>query len=281
MTNTAGESRHFKTSDGVKLHYLEAGSGSALVLVPGWSQSAEQFKYQLEGLSDRYHCIAVDMRGHARSNSANTASIPASALPLGVVRSSASQSDTNPTSSAFSSWSVFTRSPSDRPQRSSRQTRTRSISRRRAASMSFSRCGRVVAPDPTSLTSRRRPNSSSLHSPASPRAAGAVSSGRGLRRERRAPPVQKPPYDRGLKLAVFSGVWACHNGMSENYSLFTGGPQCRSREIRRKRAILTHRGVTPVGVCPPKLLRQRSAGCGQDHLSGGYSENLQVVLHGT
>ena len=39
----------------------------------------------------------------SRSNSANTASIPASALPLGVVRSSASQSDTNPTSSAFSS----------------------------------------------------------------------------------------------------------------------------------------------------------------------------------
>ena len=67
MTNTAGESRHFKTSDGVKLHYLEAGSGSALVLVPGWSQSAEQFKYQLEGLSDRYHCIAVDMRGHGES----------------------------------------------------------------------------------------------------------------------------------------------------------------------------------------------------------------------
>ena len=31
--------------------------------------------------------------------------------------------------------------------------RTRSISRRRTASMSFSRCGRVVAPDPTSLTS--------------------------------------------------------------------------------------------------------------------------------
>ena len=27
--------------------------------------------------------------------------------------------------------------------------------------------------------------------------------------------------NRGLKLAVFSGVWACHNGMFENYSLFT------------------------------------------------------------
>ena len=27
--------------------------------------------------------------------------------------------------------------------------------------------------------------------------------------------------NRGLKLAVFSGVWACHNGIFENYSLFT------------------------------------------------------------
>ena len=44
-------------------------------------------------------------------------------------------------------------STSDRPQRSSRHTRTASISRRRAASMSSSRFGRVVAPDPTSFTS--------------------------------------------------------------------------------------------------------------------------------
>ena len=27
--------------------------------------------------------------------------------------------------------------------------------------------------------------------------------------------------NRGLKLAMFSGVWACHNGMFENCSLFT------------------------------------------------------------
>ena len=45
-------------------------------------------------------------------------------------------------------WCVLTRSTSDRPQRSSRQTRTRSISRRLAAAMSFSRWGRVVAPEP-------------------------------------------------------------------------------------------------------------------------------------
>ena len=52
------------TSDGVNLHYLEAGSGTPILMIPGWSQTAEQFKYQLSGLSDRYRVIAVDMRGH-------------------------------------------------------------------------------------------------------------------------------------------------------------------------------------------------------------------------
>jgi pimeloyl-ACP methyl ester carboxylesterase len=56
------------TSDGVQLHYLEAGSGKPILMIPGWSQSAEQFKYQLSGLSDRYRVIAVDMRGHGESD---------------------------------------------------------------------------------------------------------------------------------------------------------------------------------------------------------------------
>ena len=50
MTNTAGESKHFKTSDGVKLHYLGAEAGQPLVMIPSWSQPAEQFKYQINGL---------------------------------------------------------------------------------------------------------------------------------------------------------------------------------------------------------------------------------------
>ncbi|MGD8715725.1 MAG: alpha/beta hydrolase [Desulfobacterales bacterium] len=62
-----GKSKHITTSDGVKLHYLEAGSGQALVMIPGWSQTAEQFKYQIQGLSDRYRTIALDMRGHGES----------------------------------------------------------------------------------------------------------------------------------------------------------------------------------------------------------------------
>ena len=59
------------TSDGVKLQYLEAGSGKSLVMIPGWSQTAEQFKHQLLGLSDRYHVIALDMRGHGESEKPN------------------------------------------------------------------------------------------------------------------------------------------------------------------------------------------------------------------
>lgn len=61
-------SRSFMTSDGVRLNYLEAGSGKTLVMIPGWSQTAAQFKFQIDGLSDRYHIIAVDMRGHGDSD---------------------------------------------------------------------------------------------------------------------------------------------------------------------------------------------------------------------
>jgi len=67
MTDSVGKSRYFKTSDGVNLHYLEAGSGPPLVMIPGWSQTAEQFKHQIDVLSGRYRCIAIDMRGHGES----------------------------------------------------------------------------------------------------------------------------------------------------------------------------------------------------------------------
>jgi len=56
------------TSDGVTLRYLEAGSGVPLVMIPGWSQTAAQFKHQIEGLSGRYRVIALDMRGQGDSD---------------------------------------------------------------------------------------------------------------------------------------------------------------------------------------------------------------------
>jgi non-heme chloroperoxidase len=69
----AAESKEgfFTTSDGVRLHYIEAGSGDVLVMIPGWSQTAAQFKHQIAGLSDRYRVIAIDMRGHGESDKPN------------------------------------------------------------------------------------------------------------------------------------------------------------------------------------------------------------------
>src|SRR6266480_3345561 len=64
----AGGPGFVTTSDGYKLRYEEAGSGKPLVCIPGWSQTAAQFKHQLTGLGDRYRVIAVDMRGHGESD---------------------------------------------------------------------------------------------------------------------------------------------------------------------------------------------------------------------
>jgi non-heme chloroperoxidase len=59
------------TNDGVTLRYAEAGSGTPIVCIPGWSQTAAQFKGQIDGLSERYRVIAVDMRGHGESDKPN------------------------------------------------------------------------------------------------------------------------------------------------------------------------------------------------------------------
>jgi non-heme chloroperoxidase len=64
-------SKYFRTYDGVRLHYLEAGAGKPLVLVHGFSQTAEQFKFQIEGMADRYRVIALDLRGHGESDKPN------------------------------------------------------------------------------------------------------------------------------------------------------------------------------------------------------------------
>jgi non-heme chloroperoxidase len=60
--------RSVMTGDGVRLNVLEAGSGRPLVMIPGWSQTAAQWRRQLEGLSGRYRTLAIDMRGHGDSD---------------------------------------------------------------------------------------------------------------------------------------------------------------------------------------------------------------------
>lgn len=55
------------TSDGVRLHYLEAGEGPDMLLVPGWSQTAATWRHQIAEFSQTYHVVAVDHRGHGLS----------------------------------------------------------------------------------------------------------------------------------------------------------------------------------------------------------------------
>ncbi|HUA33034.1 MAG TPA: alpha/beta fold hydrolase [Candidatus Binataceae bacterium] len=55
--------------DGVRIYYEERGSGPAVLLSHGYSASARMWEGQLSALSDRFHIIAWDMRGHDRSDS--------------------------------------------------------------------------------------------------------------------------------------------------------------------------------------------------------------------
>ena len=57
----------FRTSDGTTLNYMSAGQGKPIVMLHGWSQSAEQFKYQIPVFAEHYQAIAVDLRGHGES----------------------------------------------------------------------------------------------------------------------------------------------------------------------------------------------------------------------
>jgi len=61
-------SRHFVTSDGVKLHYLEAGSGPPLVFVPGWTMPAWIWEPQLRYFGATHRVVALDPRGQGRSD---------------------------------------------------------------------------------------------------------------------------------------------------------------------------------------------------------------------
>jgi len=65
-------SRYFRTSDGVRLHYLEAGRGPTIVFVPGWTMPAEIWEPQIRHFAPNYRVIAFDPRGQGASEVART-----------------------------------------------------------------------------------------------------------------------------------------------------------------------------------------------------------------
>lgn len=57
-----------KASDGVKLYYEEAGSGSTLIFVHEFAGDRHSWEPQLRFFSRRYHCVAFNARGYPSSD---------------------------------------------------------------------------------------------------------------------------------------------------------------------------------------------------------------------
>nr|WP_282961756.1 alpha/beta hydrolase [Plastoroseomonas hellenica] len=62
-----GIDRFFTSSDGVRLHYVDAGRGRPLVLVPGWCMPAWIWEQQVAALAFSHRVIAFDPRSQGQS----------------------------------------------------------------------------------------------------------------------------------------------------------------------------------------------------------------------
>ncbi len=67
-SSTPIRSGFFTTSDGVRLHYLEAGQGDSIVFVSGWTMPAEIWEPQIRHFSARYRVVALDPRSQGESD---------------------------------------------------------------------------------------------------------------------------------------------------------------------------------------------------------------------
>lgn len=72
----AFESGYVTTSDGVRLHYLEAGSGPSLVFVPGWTMPAEIWEEQIRHFAGSHRVVAIDPRSQGRSEKVTEGHFP-------------------------------------------------------------------------------------------------------------------------------------------------------------------------------------------------------------
>ena len=60
---------HFVTVNGLRVHYIETGSGPAVVLIHGNAGSVEDFSYRtIPVLCSEYRIVAIDRPGHGKSD---------------------------------------------------------------------------------------------------------------------------------------------------------------------------------------------------------------------
>src|ERR1700678_1681721 len=77
-TAATTKSGFFKTSDGISIHYLEAGSGRPIVFIPGWTMPAWIWQKQIDEFSKKYYVIAVDPRSQGESDKPPNGHLPES-----------------------------------------------------------------------------------------------------------------------------------------------------------------------------------------------------------
>jgi non-heme chloroperoxidase len=65
-----------KTSDGVRIHYVEAGEGRPIVFIPGWMMPGWIWQKQIDELSKKYRVIAVDPRSQGESDKPTYGHLP-------------------------------------------------------------------------------------------------------------------------------------------------------------------------------------------------------------
>lgn len=65
-----------RTTDGIRIHYVEAGEGREIVFIPGWMMPAWIWQKQIDELSKNYRVIAVDPRSQGDSDKPTYGHLP-------------------------------------------------------------------------------------------------------------------------------------------------------------------------------------------------------------
>ncbi len=72
-------------ANGETIHYVQEGSGPAVVLIHSLGSSVHMWKEQIEALKSKYTLIAMDCRGHGRSSANGQASVAVAVQDLKAV----------------------------------------------------------------------------------------------------------------------------------------------------------------------------------------------------
>jgi non-heme chloroperoxidase len=72
----ATKSEFFKTSDGIRIHYVEVGNGRPIVFIPGWTMPAWIWQKQIDEFSKKYRVLAVDPRSQGESDKPSYGHLP-------------------------------------------------------------------------------------------------------------------------------------------------------------------------------------------------------------